>query len=101
MDPGSSSSSEDVRAASEDRLLAPARPWVEARSELLASSEKAPTQGKKSSVGGRRKLREEQRRREEKQDNSKKYADDKRVSLRTTGKVFKCNARWCKTTYPL
>ena len=70
---GSSSSSEDVRAASEDRLLAPpSRPWVEARSEPPP---------KRSSVGGRRKMREEQRRREKKEDGtSRKNPADKRVS---------------------
>ena len=47
---GSSSSSEDVRAASEDRLL-------EARLEGRSGP-------KRSSVGGRRRMREEQRRRE-------------------------------------
>ena len=75
----SSSSSEDARAASEDRLLAPPRPWSELsgqRPELL------PDQScwKKSSVGGRRKMREEQRRIETSRKNSSLGRDIKRVS---------------------
>ena len=66
---GSSSSSEDVRAASEDRLLAPpSRPiWG--------------AEAKRSSVGGRRRMREEQRRREKEATTAAAWRDPaKRVS---------------------